>query len=609
MTSTDKFVGYLVSVECKDLFYQGIVTQIDSNKALIQLKNVFQNGIHCGSKLVDIKTTEIENIEILADPQNALTILKPKSIESEPSQKLSDETNKTTSNNNFLKQNDNNNNNHSKKNHNNSNNSFIKVPAQKHIKISNSQYGSHNNIHSNISPKSVSPPHYHNNEHSNKRKSYSQAAQGNNLNANHKDNRNYGSNNDLNTMNVDPIEEDFDFEQNLALFDKNKLYEELGQPILNTSACTTPSEPQLNAYDSLIKQINSSKQDRAGSTSSSNSNSASTQRYHQISVANLFSSQSTTPSMPAPAVPTVNRFLTPNTNGLLTNVTKTPNLSTTSSNSNNGSRNYRFDEMVLGTGEPVNLQQIQVPCNLGKQYVTDDGFVVPCIDFDIQQQLFENSYRFGFTKQRQIECMGRCCTEMAIQLIGGPLRFSKKNNHQKPTILILCNDDDLQGMYAMCTARLLSIRSCKVHIFISKSENRNKKEELELFNNELSLFQSIEPPENTFLNSIDDLNQLTSVDLIINSLNINTSTQTWYRQLVNHIDTLKASVLSVDPIPDGSQIKSKWCVLPVLPKEMSESCGRVYLCDLGFTKKMFNSVNIKYQSPFGAKFVIPLHND
>ena len=55
MTSTDKFVGYLVSVECKDLFYQGIVTQIGSTKAIIQLKNVFQNGIHCGTKLVDIK--------------------------------------------------------------------------------------------------------------------------------------------------------------------------------------------------------------------------------------------------------------------------------------------------------------------------------------------------------------------------------------------------------------------------------------------------------------------------------------------------------------------------------------------------------------------------
>ena len=70
-----------------------------------------------------------------------------------------------------------------------------------------------------------------------------------------------------------------------------------------------------------------------------------TSTYHKISVANLFSSQST-PSMPAPAV-TANGILTPNTNGLLMNssaVTKTPNVSAASI----GTRNYRFDEMVLG---------------------------------------------------------------------------------------------------------------------------------------------------------------------------------------------------------------------------------------------------------------------
>ncbi len=122
----------------------------------------------------------------------------------------------------------------------------------------------------------------------------------------------------------------------------------------------------------------------------------------------------------------------------------------------------------------MNLQQIQVPCNLGKNYVTDDGFVVPCIDMETRQRLFENSYKYGCTKQRQIECMGRCCTEMAIQLIGGPLRFSPKNNHQKPAILILINENSLQGSYAMLTARLLSIRSCKIHVYIAKSTMTNK---------------------------------------------------------------------------------------------------------------------------------------
>ncbi len=127
-----------------------------------------------------------------------------------------------------------------------------------------------------------------------------------------------------------------------------------------------------------------------------------------------------------------------------------------------------------------------MPCNLGKNYVTDDGFVVPCIDIETRQKLFEQSYKYGFTKQRQIECMGRCCTEMAIQLIGGPLRFSPKNNHQKPAILILVNENSLQGSYALLTARFLSIRSCKIHIYIAKSHVTNR-----VTNNEKNLILNL----------------------------------------------------------------------------------------------------------------------
>jgi hypothetical protein len=53
--SCKNFIGYLVSIECKNVFYQGIVTLIDSTKGIIQLKNCFKNGLHCGNQLVDIK--------------------------------------------------------------------------------------------------------------------------------------------------------------------------------------------------------------------------------------------------------------------------------------------------------------------------------------------------------------------------------------------------------------------------------------------------------------------------------------------------------------------------------------------------------------------------
>ncbi len=60
---------------------------------------------------------------------------------------------------------------------------------------------------------------------------------------------------EINAMSVDPIEEDFDFEQNLALFDKNKFYDEVGHPILNNTACMTPNEPQLNAGRGVIRSL------------------------------------------------------------------------------------------------------------------------------------------------------------------------------------------------------------------------------------------------------------------------------------------------------------------------------------------------------------------
>lgn len=347
--------------------------------------------------------------------------------------------------------------------------------VSKHIKTSNSQHSMHSyNIHnsnntnnhnnSNISPASSSPPYNNNDKYSNKRKAHHNERHLNHNNNNNQQQQQREGSNDANSMSVDQIEEDFDFEKNLALFDKNKMYEELGHPVLNTTPATEPAL-QLNAYDSLVKQLNSNKQ--SGNEAMSG--------YHKISVANLFQSQ--TPSMPAPAAPATNGLLTPNTNGLIANSatsTKTPVI-----NSSSGGRNYRFDEMVLGTGEPVNFQQIQVPYDLGKQYVTDDGFIVPCIDLETRHKLLENSYRYGFNKERQIESMGRCCTEMAIQLIGGPLRFSIKNNHQKPTILILVNEATLQGTYALCAARMLSIRSCKVHIFVVKSSEQQR--EVDMF--------------------------------------------------------------------------------------------------------------------------------
>lgn len=466
-----------------------------------------------------------------------------------------------------------------------------------------------------LSPSSVSPPSYNNgNNHYNnepiKRKpSYNGNYTNGNGNGHGHDYYQNNNENCFTQVNVETIKEDFDFEQNLALFDKDAFYEEVeGQP--KPTLSNSNDEP-LNAYDSLIKQLNSTNnlngsidlsrpppQQQQQLQQSFSIPSNPTQRYQQISVANLFSSASTKPAS------------TPNnsTNNLILPPTSSYN---NLNQSLNTTKNYRYDEMILDTGEPMDLQQIQIPLmstKTSKRYVTDDGVILPCLDNDLRKRLFDQSYKHGFSKERQIECMGRCCAEMALQLVGGPLRFSPKNNHQKPSILVLANSQDLQGSYALCTARLLSIRSCKIYIYTPKvSTNENN----EYFQTELNLFRSIDAPSDTFLNSVDDVKNLNSIDLIINGIDASNlqSGHIWYKNLVKYIENCKASVLSIDPNSEGSAIQSKWCVIPVLPLEMSARCGRVYLCDLGFTKNMFQSVNIKYKSPFGAKFLIPLHND
>ena len=234
----------------------------------------------------------------------------------------------------------------------------------------------------------------------------------------------------------------------------------------------------------------------------------------------------------------------------------------------------------------------------------------------IKNKFHVNLLKKGFNKQRQIECMGRCCTEMALQLVGGPLRFSPKNNHQKPSILVLVNSMHIQGVYAICTGRLLSIRNVKIYLFIynqsaqSKDEPSTESDIDTFFKNELTLFRSTDSANYKILNSVDEIKNLHSIDLILNGLESPKPSKFIIdHQLIKYIENCKASVVSIDPPVNGSVIQSKWCITPVLPMPMSSNCGRVYLCDLGFTKNMFQSVNIKYQSPFGAKFLIPLHND
>ncbi len=258
------------------------------------------------------------------------------------------------------------------------------------------------------------------------------------------------------------------------------------------------------------------------------------------------------------------------------------------------------------------MSAIQVPKSK-KSYVTDDGFVVPCIDANLRDKLFEQAEQHGLSASRQIECVGRCISEMSIQLVGGPIRFLPKNAHQRPSILVLVNGSLAQSSSALAAARLLMLRSCSIFIYVT---NRPHCAEVAA---ELKLFESSVDSASKYklMSNPEEFSSIKSIDLILNALESGMSLssqalmvrQSWFKRACAYLGECKASVVTIDPPSEGAAVpKSKWCIVPVLPMAMHSSCGRVYLADLGFTHKMFDAVGIRYKSPFGAKFLIPLHD-
>lgn len=118
---------------------------------------------------------------------------------------------------------------------------------------------------------------------------------------------------------------------------------------------------------------------------------------------------------------------------------------------------------------------------------------------------------------------------------------------------------------------------------------------------------------NVFLCDLLDLPD-TPVDLIINCLDCHENTflmdQPWYRAAADWANLNRAPVLSLDPPVSGQSqaVEAKWSLSLCLPLPLAEGAGRVYLCDIGIPRQVFQEVGIKYHSPFGCKFVIPLHS-
>lgn len=116
-----------------------------------------------------------------------------------------------------------------------------------------------------------------------------------------------------------------------------------------------------------------------------------------------------------------------------------------------------------------------------------------------------------------------------------------------------------------------------------------------------------------FYSPLSDL-PASPVDLVINCLDCHENRllreQSWYKSAADWANQNRAPVLSIDPsVSEQHQpVQAKWTLSLGLPLLLTEAESRVYLCDIGIPKQVFQEVGIRYHSPFGCKFVIPLHS-
>lgn len=255
---------------------------------------------------------------------------------------------------------------------------------------------------------------------------------------------------------------------------------------------------------------------------------------------------------------------------------------------------YRHDENVIAT-TPMQYRQIESGYQSTHEFVTDEGLIIPAIPYLQRSQIQLLAERNGLTSERQCDMLARGTSDLAILLLGGARRLNPNNEHQWPRIVIICDkksDNAKACEVAAATGRQLASHGLKVILYI-------KEEDIDQNCIELKLFKA------TGNRIVSSLNELPSSDLVILSLTSDVLPTLVKKWIIEN----RSSVLAIDPRPNGiPDVQIKCSILPILPlNNTSSSCGKLYLCNLGIPDKFFQDSGITYKSPFGHKFVIPIH--
>ncbi|XP_053974429.1 enhancer of mRNA-decapping protein 3 [Hylaeus anthracinus] len=254
---------------------------------------------------------------------------------------------------------------------------------------------------------------------------------------------------------------------------------------------------------------------------------------------------------------------------------------------------YRHDENII-VSEPTVFRQITVPFAGEQEYKTDNGLIIPSITLNLHRQLIGAADRLGISWERRVELLGRAGAEIILQLLGGSHRLNPNNEHQWPTVVALCGPHR-SGAAGVNCARQLTSHGVKTIVFVENSEDV-------FLLQELSLYKLTGNKVETKVKNLPF-----TLDLILLALCDENSPEV-ITPIAKWVNSNRAPILAIEPPAAGTPgIDSKFSLLGGLPLSHSVHNGRLYLCNLALPNKVYADVGITYRSPFGPKFVIPLH--
>lgn len=150
--------------------------------------------------------------------------------------------------------------------------------------------------------------------------------------------------------------------------------------------------------------------------------------------------------------------------------------------SSSKSKNYRHDENILSS-KPMGLRQISTGYQCIQEFATDDDLVIPSIPVTMRYVIQRNAEAMGLTKERQTDMLARGATELAILLLGGARRLVPMNQHQWPTILIICDEpyNEELSEVGLATGRILASHGLKILVSVGlEKKSARKSNELQL---------------------------------------------------------------------------------------------------------------------------------